>query len=109
MDHGIETRYLQIIKDILMHSCRAIERVSLFGSRATGCFTCSSDIDLVLYGDILEEEAQVLFTCLHESLLPYRVDITVYNHVRYPPLKRHIDAVAKRLFSKEEMYSEAER
>ena len=39
MKHGIKPKYLRAIRDILKNNCAAIERVGLFGSRATGRFT----------------------------------------------------------------------
>ena len=104
MKHGIKPQYLQSIRDILRGNCAAIERVGLFGSRATGTFTRVSDIDLVLYGNISERDGDRLYTCFLESMIPHKVDITLYEHISYPPLKRHIDFVAKALFTKRQIY-----
>lgn len=100
LDHGLSENQLQIIKETLENIAPAVESVSVFGSRATGSYKSYSDIDLVLYGDLGEETIDRLWTCFHESSLPYKVDITAYNLVRHPPLKEHIDRFAKPLFSK---------
>ena len=108
MRHGIKPKYLRAIRDILKNNCAAIERVGLFGSRATGRFTRVSDIDLALYGDISEREGDRLYTCFLESMIPITVDITLYEHIGYPPLKRHIDLVAKELFTRRQLYEDRE-
>ena len=100
LDHGLSENQLQIIKETLENVAPAVESVSVFGSRATGSYKSYSDIDLVLYGDLGEETIDRLWTCFHESSLPYKVDITAYNLVRHPPLKEHIDRFAKPLFLK---------
>jgi len=105
LDHGLNKRQIQIIKDILSSNTNDIKKVSLYGSRATGKYKTYSDIDLVLYGDIKESVSGRLWTCFSESYLPYKVDVTVYKNIVYLPLKRHIDAHAKILFTKEELYS----
>lgn len=104
MNHGIKASDLQTMKNILASNCQNIEKVCLFGSRATGRFTKTSDIDLVLYGDISEQESDRIHTCFYESMIPHKVDIITYQHIAYPPLKKHIDKVEKRLFSNEQLY-----
>ena len=88
----------------ILHECPApVESVSLFGSRATGTYKSNSDIDLVLYGDIDSASIDRLWTLFHESSLPYKVDITAYQLTNYPPLKAHIDSLAKVLFTQAEL------
>ena len=106
MNHGLKPRHLESIRDILRENCRSIESVGLFGSRATGNYSETSNIDLVLYGDVSEQVSDRLYTCFLESLLPYKVDIAAYNHVNYSPLKRHIDASARTLYTEEQLYGE---
>ena len=104
MNHGITQNDLQTIKNILASNCQNIEKVCLFGSRATGRFTKTSDIDLVLYGDISEQESDRIYTCFYESMIPHKVDIVAYQHIAHPPLKKQIDKEMKRLFSNEQLY-----
>ncbi len=104
MNHGIQQQHLNTIRDILQNTCAHIDRVDLFGSRATGKFRETSDIDLAIHGDISEEEGDRLYTRFFESMIPHKIDVTVYGHVSYPPFKRHIDAVAKTLFTNEQIY-----
>lgn len=102
--HGLNPEQLENIKNIIRYNTDNIEAVSLFGSRATGNYKNYSDIDLVLFGEIKESVIDLLWTCFYESNIPYKVDITAYNLIRYLPLKRHIDSSAKVLFSREELY-----
>ena len=104
MKHGIRPKDLRAIREILKNNCAAIERVGLFGSRATGRFTRVSDIDLVLYGNISEREGDRLKTCFLESMIPNTVDITVYERIGYLPLKRHIDLVVRELLTGRQIY-----
>ena len=91
-------------KEQYRENCPGIEKVSLLGSKATGTYKSYSDIDLELYGNIDEAKADRLWTCFSESLLPYKVDIYIYRHINYPPLKRRIDQQGQILFTKEQLY-----
>ena len=106
LDHGLNKNQLRMIKEILSRNVADIDKVSLYGSRATGEYKDNSDIDLVLYGDIDEAKADRLWTCFSESLLPYKVDIYIYRHINYPPLKHRIDQQGQILFTKEQLYNE---
>jgi predicted nucleotidyltransferase len=66
-----------------------------FGSRATGKYKAYSDIDMVLYGDITEAEANHIATLFMDSMLIYKVDVVIYNHIDYAPMKKHIDKSVK--------------
>ena len=50
INHGLQEQQLEIIKDICRKFANCIDKVSLFGSRATGSYKSYSDIDLVVYG-----------------------------------------------------------
>ena len=104
MNHGIGQNHLQMIRQILAENCPHIDRVSLFGSRATGQFTPTSDIDLVLYGPISEPERDRIHTCFHESRIPHRVDLIAYDHISHRGLKRRVDAIARPLFDRQQLY-----
>ena len=43
-----------------------------------------------------------------DSSLGLRVDVQAYQHIQYPPLKRHIDTMAKVLFTRQEIKAELE-
>jgi len=105
VEHGLNARQLGVIAGVLAQHCPNIERAALFGSRAMGNHKPYSDIDLVLYGDIAPAAVDRLWTVFNESSLPYKVDVQAFNLVKYPPLKRHIEAEARTLFTREEIYA----
>src|SRR3569833_3149786 len=92
-----------ILQNILHPFAEKIDRVGLFGSRATGVHRENSDIDLVIYGDLTEADTNRLWTLFDASTLAVKVDVHVYSLITYSPLKKHIDAVMSPLFSKEEL------
>ncbi len=92
-NHGLTERQLEIIWDILSPHADCIERVGLFGSRATGTARPNSDIDTVLYGNIEEALLDRLRTSFDSSGLPMKVDLVAYDLAKYQPLKTHIDNV----------------
>jgi predicted nucleotidyltransferase len=94
-DHGLTEADLQIIHSILQPYADKIDKIGLFGSRATGKYKAYSDIDMVLYGDITEAEGNHIATLFTDSLLIYKVDVVIYNHIDYAPLRQHIDKSVK--------------
>ena len=102
-DHGLSNEQLSEIKIILQPFANDIESLGLFGSRATGRYRPNSDIDMVIYGDLSEKTADRIATLFGDSKLPIKVDVISYNHIAYPALKAHIDAVVKPLFTHEDL------
>ncbi len=98
IDHGLNKKQLQSIQSIISDYVSVIDKVVIFGSRATGTYKNYSDIDLVLYGKIEEKIVDRLWTNFYESNLPYKVDIHSYELIKSSPLKNHIDTVGKVLF-----------
>jgi predicted nucleotidyltransferase len=105
-DHGLSPAQLGRIKDILALFAAHLDRVVLFGSRASGAYRPSSDIDLALYGPIEEKEVDRLRTLFMESALPFRVDVVSRQTLNYAPLKRHIDQAGLTLFEKEDLMAD---
>jgi uncharacterized protein len=98
VDHGISPRDLAILAEVLTPWRDRIERIGLFGSRATGKFRTASDIDLVLHGAMLTQaDADRMFTLLDESTLSSRVDLAVWHLIESAPLRRHVEAVEREL------------
>ena len=96
-----------LLKSILAPFSDRIDRVTLFGSHATGTARGNSDIDLVVHGSLSKADIDRLWTLFDDSSLSVPVDIIAYNHAVYPPLKRHIDAVEKTLFEKVDLTAPA--
>ena len=67
-----------------------VSLVTLFGSRAKGCHTNASDIDLALWGvDALQAEA--IASELDELPLPYRFDVKAFESIKQESLREHIE------------------
>ncbi len=94
-DHGLKDSDLDIIQNILKPYRHKIQKIGIFGSRATRRYKPYSDIDMVLYGDITEQEGNHIATLFIDSALVYKVDVVIYNHIDYLPLKQHIDLSVK--------------
>ena len=101
--HGLTRRQLAIIRAVLARYAHDIERVAVFGSRAGNEHKPSSDLDLVLYGSVDQKTADRIWSLLADSSLPIKVDVLVYDRVKKPELKRHIDLVAVDLFTRDDL------
>ena len=68
-----------------------VERAVLFGSRATGTNTVSSDVDIVLFGDrlTLTDQAQIA-AALDEIPMAQSVDLLLYDSIRTREVREHI-------------------
>ena len=98
---GLSPSTLQKIRDTLAQHPH-VERAVVYGSRAKGNYRPGSDIDLTLHaaadaqidhrelGDILDE--------IDELLLPYTVDLSVFDQLSNAELREHIERVGKVLY-----------
>ncbi len=94
---GLAESELGILQSVV-RSFPEIERVGIFGSRALGTYKKASDIDIVLYGKLVDRHmANKVASALEDSILPYFVDVVAYNEVRVAEFKEHIDKYAKDL------------
>jgi predicted nucleotidyltransferase len=94
------------MRRILAEFADEIERVDIFGSRASGAWRPNSDVDLVLHGAVSEATVDRLWTLFQECSLPFSVDVKSYEQTRYAPLRAHMDAVCRTLFTHEELMGE---
>lgn len=102
-DHGLNERQIEMIRSVLCAAADKIDSVGLFGSRATGKYRDNSDIDLVLYGPLAQDDIDRLWTLFDSSDLPIKVDVVGYDLIQHPPLKEHIDDCMKPLFARREL------
>lgn len=100
-------RELEILRSVLASYACVIDTVGVFGSRAMGRAHPASDIDLVLYGQLTEQQIQRLWSKFDQSSLAVTVDIADYARIKHAPLKRHIDAAMKPLFHKSDLLDAA--
>ncbi len=86
----LKNKYKDIIISILIANPR-VEQIVLFGSRASEAFTSTSDIDLALFGDELTLSDQAnLVDQIHQSVVPFEVDLLRYSTVSNSELLEHI-------------------
>ncbi len=93
----------ETLANVLAPFADRIERVGVFGSRATGRARPNSDIDLVIYGDIDAELENRLWTLFEDSNLAVTVDLAAYPLILHPGLKAHIDATVATVFKKRDL------
>ncbi|WP_456380795.1 nucleotidyltransferase domain-containing protein [Thiolapillus sp.] len=76
-----------------------IDEVVLYGSRAKGNYRPGSDIDLTIKGSplsfalLMEIERK-----LDELLLPYQIDLSLFNAIDNPELIEHIQRVGRQFY-----------
>ncbi len=91
MNDGLKDRYRNAIIDVLSR-CQHLERAVLFGSRALGSYSATSDIDIAVYGkDISLVEQARLIDQMEHLCVPQFIDIVVYHHIQNRALLKHID------------------
>ena len=90
MTDGVKDKYRKAIIDILSANER-VERVVLFGSRAMGTFSPTSDVDIALSGDelTLSDHAK-LARSIDELSIPQQVDILLHRSIKSEKLLKHI-------------------
>ena len=78
----------------VLRSHPAVEKIILFGSRAMNRHQSASDIDLALKGAQLNfSNMMQLQSAIDEFMLPYKVDLVIYETIQNKDLKEHIDRI----------------
>ena len=78
-----------------------VEKGVLYGSRAEGNFKPGSDIDLTLRGDGLTMSLLGdIDAALDDLLLPYEIDLSIYEQLDHAELVAHIDRVGRVIYQK---------
>ena len=91
MTDGLKDKHRKALIEILTH-CPRLERAVLFGSRAMGTFTPTSDVDIALFGDALTLTDQAkLAGAIEELTIPQQVDLVLRNTIKNPKLVEHIE------------------
>ena len=76
-----------------------VEKGVLYGSRAKGNFKPGSDIDLTLRGDGLTLSLLGnIDMALDDLLLPYEIDLSIYEQLDHAELLAHIDRVGRVIY-----------
>ncbi|MEQ9299315.1 MAG: nucleotidyltransferase domain-containing protein [Cyclobacteriaceae bacterium] len=90
MNFGLKESTIQKINSVFERYSQVDEAV-IFGSRVKGNYENGSDIDLTLKGKNLS--LQLLFSIendLDDLLLPYKIDLSIYNKIENQDLIDHI-------------------
>lgn len=91
---GLNEATIRKICQVLSHYPQ-VEKAILYGSRAKGNFKNGSDIDLTLYGgaDLTLNVLYKIMDELDDLLLPYIIDLSIYNTISDPDVIEHIQRV----------------
>ncbi len=93
MPYGLSEDTIDKIKNIFANYPQ-VEKVILYGSRAKGSFQNGSDIDLTLIGkDIDLKLLHKIESELDDLLLPYTIDLSIFNLIENNNLIEHIKRV----------------
>lgn len=78
-----------------------VEKAILYGSRAIGTFKPGSDIDLTLIGENLTHNLMLgIMFDLDDLLLPWMIDLSIFDTIDHPGLREHIDRVGQTLYER---------
>ena len=100
MRFGLPQRHLDAINGVFAKH-PAIHTVLVYGSRATGNYTPSSDIDLVLIDDLVDfHELLQMENELDDLLLPYKIDLSQKKNIETKSLLEHIERVGEVFYKK---------
>lgn len=97
MQYGLSENIISKICTVL-GQYPAVEKAVIYGSRAKGNFKPASDIDIALKGNIDLKLLSHIILNLDDLLLPYKFDISIYNHIANHKLLEHIDRAGKILW-----------
>ena len=78
-----------------------VEKATLYGSRAKGNFKTGSDIDLTLHGPSLDHDLHCqIATEIDDLMLPYTIDLSIFDQLTHPELIEHIQRVGKLFYER---------
>ena len=79
-----------------------VEKAVLYGSRAMGNYRAGSDIDLTLHGPGLRfDQLGLIANALDDLLLPYTIDLSIFEQLGHTELREHIERVGKVFYERE--------
>jgi predicted nucleotidyltransferase len=106
MKYGLSQSTIQKICAVLRRYPQ-VEKATLYGSRAKGNYKNGSDIDLTLHGpDLSLNTVYKILDDLDELLLPYTIDLSIFNHISDPDVIGHIQRVGITFYDKSEIIPE---
>jgi len=106
MKYGLPQSTIQKICAVLSRY-PAVEKAILYGSRAKGNYKNGSDIDLTLRGtDLTLNVIYKILDDLDELLLPYTIDLSIFNDIGDPDVIEHIQRAGVIFYDKGEAIPE---
>ncbi len=92
---GLPPATLETIRQILAE-VPSVKKAVIYGSRAKGTHQPGSDIDLTLSGEALDlDTLGQIATRLHESPIPYQVDLSIFEQIEDAGLRDHIERMGQ--------------
>ena len=102
MKYGLSQSVIQKINGILSRY-PLVQKATLYGSRAKGNYKNGSDIDLTLHGRGLSlDMVYKILNDLDDLLLPYTIDLSIFDDIRDPDVVAHIRRVGVAFYEKGE-------
>lgn len=102
MQYGLSSDTIQRISGVFS-TFPAVEKAVLYGSRAKGNYKTGSDIDLTLYGEQLTPELLGdISEALDNLLLPYTIDLSLFDELEHAKLREHIERVGVSFYMRAE-------
>jgi predicted nucleotidyltransferase len=103
MKYGLSENTILKITHIL-EQFPVVEKAIIYGSRAKGNFKQSSDIDITLKGSNIDLQLlSRIILKLDDLLLPYKFDLSIYNHIANRELLDHINRVGQTFYETENL------
>lgn len=100
MNYGLSNTTIEKVCDVLsLHP--SVEKAVLYGSRAKGNFKPGSDIDLSLHGAAITlQELGDIYSELDDLMLPYTIDLLIFDTLNHVKLREHIERVGKIIYQR---------
>ncbi|NLB64574.1 MAG: nucleotidyltransferase domain-containing protein [Fibrobacter sp.] len=100
MNFGLKSETISAIQSVMAHYPQ-VEKAILYGSRARGNFRNGSDIDLTLTGSNLDLDLLLkIENAIDDLLLPYKMDLSLLNHIENPDLIAQIHKFGRVFYQK---------
>jgi len=102
MPYGLKSETIDRLNKVF-RKYEQVDEVILYGSRAKGNYAEGSDIDLTMSGDNLDPEIiQKISLEIDDLLLPWMVDLSIFNSIDNNELTEHIKRVGISIYQKNE-------
>jgi predicted nucleotidyltransferase len=101
MKYGLTDSTLEKLRSVFARFPE-VEKAVLYGSRAKGNYKTGSDIDLTLHGAALTQRlCGVIAEALDDLLLPYSIDLSLFDTLDNADLREHIERVGVVLYARD--------